>query len=172
MEVSGTSYSIGDQIVHNYYGVGKITDIVTKVLSGKECEYYRVEAINSIYFVPVNNADNDRIRPLTTDEHLEQVLSVLQADPDEMADDYKKRRKRIKSVRASGSLVPMAQLIRDMYFRRSVGKLTDAESRALDQVEERMIQEWAVCEQISPDEARLRMMEMIQGMIQQVPVGD
>lgn len=172
MEVSGLPYTVGDQIVHNYYGVGIITEIVKKELSGKEREYYRVEAKNSVYFVPVNNADNDRIRPLTTDEHLHQVFSVLQADPSEMADDYKQRRKRIKSVRASSSLIPMAQLIRDMYFRQAVGKLTDAESRALDAIEERMIQEWAVCEQISPDEARIRMMDLIQGMIQQVPVGD
>lgn len=172
MEGSGIPYEIGDRIVHSYYGVGEITAIVKKVLNGKERDYYRVEANNSVYFVPVNNADNDRVRPLISDENLEQVLDVLQGHPREMADDYKMRRKRIKNVRASGSLVPMARLIRDMYFRQAVDKLTDAESRALDTIEERMIQEWAACERIQPDEARHRMMQMIQGVIQQVPVGD
>lgn len=172
MDVSAVPYEVGDRIVHSYYGVGKITAVVKKVLGGKEKDYFRVEAKNSTYFVPVKNAENDRVRPLISTEHLDRVRLTLQGDPREMSEDYKVRRKRIKTVSASGSLVTMAKLIRDMYFRQAVDKLTDAESRALDTIEDRIVQEWAACEKIQPEEARQRMMQIIQNVVSQVPVGD
>lgn len=172
MGENGLPYQVGDRIVHSFYGVGEITGIVERVLGDKTMEYYRVEAQNSVYYVPVEKADNNRVRPLISEKALQEVLEILEAGPNEMADDYKKRRKRIKNVRSSGDLQMMAKLIRDMYFRRHVDKLTDAESRALDKIEERMVQEWATCMDINPAQARQDMEAMIRSQFSEAIAGD
>lgn len=169
---NGLPYHVGDRIVHSYYGVGEITGIVERKLGKKTTEYYKVEANNSVYYVPVEKADNKRVRPLASEEALQKVIDTLEARPNEMEDDYKLRRKRIKTVRASGDLEMMAKLIRDMHFRRHVDKLTDAESRALDKIEERLVQEWGACMEINPSEARQNMEAMIRDQFPEATAGD
>jgi CarD family transcriptional regulator len=172
MGKNGLPYEVGDRIVHSFYGVGEITGVVERILGEKNTEYYRVEANNSVYYVPVEKADNSRVRPLISEKALEEVLDILEEVPQEMDDDYKERRKRIKTVRSSGDMVMMAELIRDMYFRRHINKLTDAEARALDKIEERLVQEWATCMDIKPAEARQNMEAMIRDQFPQTTAGD
>lgn len=154
MEKFVLAYEIGDQIVHSFYGVGEITGIVDKKLSDKTIQYFRVETENSTYYLPIEKADNSRVRPLISEDVLQEVKLTLQTNPRIMDDDYKIRRKKIKEVRLSGRIIPMAKLIRDMYFRQVTHKLTDAESRELTHFEEKIIQEWAACEHIGAQEAR------------------
>ena len=72
------------------------------------------------------------------------VVETLAADPQEMASHYQTRRKRIKDVRASGEIVRIARLVRDLTYRRATkGSLTDVERRNLDRLRNRLIIEWA-----------------------------
>lgn len=161
MEKTGLGYEIGDQIVHSYYGVGMITGIVERNLGEKVIRYYRVETKNSTYYLPVEKAWNSRVRPLISEDILQEVKQTLQTNPRIMDEDYKIRRKRIKEVRSSGSIIPMAKIIRDMNFRQATHKLTDAEARELNQFEEKIAQEWAACEEIGIYEA----LECMQSML-------
>ena len=71
------------------------------------------------------------------------------------------RRQRIKTVRATGNLLPMAQLLRDMYVRREIDKLTDAEKRSMDAIEERVLNEWAAVLELKPGQVRDEMRRML-----------
>jgi RNA polymerase-interacting CarD/CdnL/TRCF family regulator len=139
------SYSIGDKIVHAYYGVGQVIDIEDKKLNDKTTTYYVVETRNSTFWLPVEKADNERIRPIASSVTIENnVVEALKADPQEMASHYKTRKKRIKDVRTSGEIVPIARLVRDLTYRRyKKGGLTDTESRSLDRLRSRLTAEWA-----------------------------
>jgi RNA polymerase-interacting CarD/CdnL/TRCF family regulator len=138
-------YSIGDKIVHAYYGVGQVVDIEDKQLNDKTTTYYVVETRNSTFWLPVKKADNERIRPIASSQTIENnVIEALKADPQEMASHYKTRKKRIKDVRTSGEIVPIARLVRDLTYRRfTKGNLTDVESRNLDHLKSHLVSEWA-----------------------------
>jgi RNA polymerase-interacting CarD/CdnL/TRCF family regulator len=138
-------YSIGDKIVHAYYGVGQIIDIEEKILNGKETTYYVVETRNSTFWLPVDKADNDRIRPIASSETFKNnVTETLKADPKDMASHHKARKKRIKDVRLSGEIVPIARLVRDLTYRRFMrGSLTEIENRNLEQLTKRLVTEWS-----------------------------
>jgi CarD family transcriptional regulator len=160
MENTGP-FRIGEQIVHSYYGIGTITGIVEKKLGGETHRYYRAESLDAVYFVPLENADNSRVRQLVSLEKLEKMIKTLRARPVDMNEDYKMRRQRIKTVRATGNLLPMAQLLRDMYVRREIDKLTDAEKRSMDAIEERVLNEWAAVLELKPGQVRDEMRRML-----------
>lgn len=138
-------YSIGDQIVHAHYGVGQIVDTENKIFDGQTTTYYVVETRNSTFWLPIDKADNERIRPIASSEIIEnKVVETLKAAPQKMASHYQTRRKRIKDVRTSGEIVPIARLVRDLTHRRfTKGNLTDVERRNLDRLKNRLASEWA-----------------------------
>ena len=114
-------------------------------MSGKTDTYYVVQTKDSTFWLPVNNADNERTRPLVPPQTIKnKVIETLQDDPQEMASNYQTRRKRIKEVNASGKIVLVAQLVRDLTFRKAKkGSLATLDEKDLEYLKNRLITEWA-----------------------------
>ena len=127
-------YSIGDNIVHSRYGVGEIVDIEDKELFGKTATYYVAKTKDSTFWIPVENANNERTRPVVPSQTIQnEVIEALEDDPHEMASNFKTRRKRIKDVNASGKIVHVAQLVRDLTYRKAQkGNLATLEEKDLE----------------------------------------
>jgi RNA polymerase-interacting CarD/CdnL/TRCF family regulator len=155
-------FNKGDWIVHLYHGVGQIKGVEEKPLNGKMHTYYRVKTYNSILWIPVDNADNDRIRPLSTEEELDEALKALQKPPHEMDPNHSKRKGRIRDVKSDGSLLSICRLVRDLSARRMENRLNATEQRALQRLEDRLVREWSVCKHIGVEEAAQKLNEMLQ----------
>ena len=56
----------------------------------------------------------------------------------------------------------VAKIIRDLYARQVAEKLNDSEERALSQFTDRLISEWSVSKDISTDEARQILTDILQ----------
>ena len=59
-------YSIGDWIVHVYYGVGQILSKENMTLEGTRQMYFRIKTENSSYLLPLTKIDLNRVRPLAS----------------------------------------------------------------------------------------------------------
>lgn len=149
-----TAYTKGDWIVHLYHGVGRVEGIVSKELAGDKAKYYRVKTENKTLFIPVNEFDDERLRPAATKSQLEKAMKILRQEPEEMADDHNERRRRIRRVRDAGSLEEVLKLVRDLSWRRYDKKLNNTEERALRRFKDRLLREWSVAMDTTPDEAR------------------
>lgn len=161
MESKEHDFNIGNRIVHKHYGVGKIKCIEEKSFQGKSHQYFRVEGKDSIFWVPVDAVDNERIRPLASNKKIQQVIETLKSAPNQMADNYKKRSNRIQNVRTKTDLIPIAKLIRDLYARRKNKKLTTVELRNLHSLEDRLLSEWCARQDISVAEARKKLKALV-----------
>ena len=84
--------SDGKWVVHNSYGVGQIRGYETKMINGKEVAYYRVETENSTFWVPLDQLDSDRLRPLSTKGEFKQAIKILELPPREMDPDHTHRK--------------------------------------------------------------------------------
>jgi RNA polymerase-interacting CarD/CdnL/TRCF family regulator len=157
------SFGIGDWIVHIHYGVGQIKRIEKKILNDSEVSYYKVMTKNSVYWIPVDQLDSERLRPISTEDELRQALNILSRPPREMDSDHNNRKRRIKRIHAEGTLISMARLVRDLWARRKRKKRLNAtEERALDHLQERLVTEWSVCNDINIEEARKELQSMLQ----------
>lgn len=76
---------IGDTVLHPRYGVGIIDAIEERRADGKTRDYYVIPkpSISSTIFVPVDDADELGLRPVSSPDKLKQVLEILSGDAKE-----------------------------------------------------------------------------------------
>jgi RNA polymerase-interacting CarD/CdnL/TRCF family regulator len=154
-------YSVNDWIVHQYYGVGQIIEIDEKPLSGKNVEYYRVKTENSTFWIPVDQADNPRIRPLASQKKIREAFKVLREPPKGLDSKHKKWKRRIKKVKSEGSLEDIAQLVRDLTARSNHKKLNFVEEQALKKFKDRLVKEYSLSMGIDVASARSQLYDIL-----------
>ena len=157
MTVDNTQFGKGDWIVHNRYGVGQIKGLEKKAYGGKEKSFYKVKTGNSTFWVPVENVDSSRIRPVASKSRMKRALTALRRTPHSMDKDHNMRKKRIKQVLLDSSLTAIAELLRDLAWRQAVKKLNPTEEDAMSRLQDRFIKEWSVALKISDREARQKL---------------
>ncbi len=147
-------FSKGDWIVHLHHGVGQVRGVVRRRIGGEKTPYYRVRTRDSVLFVPVNEIDGERLRPLASQREFKRAQKILKQPAEEMSDDHTERKRLIREVKADGSLESIARLVRNLTARRIAKKLNNTEERALRQLKRRLVREWSVCRELSVEEAR------------------
>ncbi|HSH05419.1 MAG TPA: CarD family transcriptional regulator [Anaerolineae bacterium] len=140
------TYTQGEWIVHSQYGIGQIKGTDTKRISGEPTDYFRIEAEDSTTFwVPVDQMDHDKIRPLSTQTDIQQVINTLQNPPKKMSSNYKTRQSRIRTTRLRNTPEAIAKLVRDLWgHRRRKGGLNITERRAFRTFKKRLVREWSI----------------------------
>lgn len=137
-------YSVGDWLVHTYYGVGQVKGIETKPLNQKRVRCYRVKTKDSIYWLPLNQDDNTRVRPVTSSRGIRHALKILEELPDNLEQDSKYWQNRVKEVRQDGSLIAISKLVRDLAVVQTRNKLTTTAAQAFEHYKERFLREWSI----------------------------
>ncbi len=162
MSSTSAPFSKGDWIVHAYYGVGQIIGVEHKQIGDKKVKYYKVEARNSTFFVPVKNAENERVRPVASKYMLRKAINILKDKPQELDNDHNQRKRQILDMLGECTLVANAQLVRDLLYRRKSHRLNDHEENTLAKVTARLVREWAISLDLSPEEAQSRFDNLVQ----------
>jgi RNA polymerase-interacting CarD/CdnL/TRCF family regulator len=142
-------YSIGDWIVHLHFGVGQIKKTEVKTLQGESIECFKVQTKAGTYWLPCDQEDNPRVRPITSREGLKRGLEILNKQPRHIDADYKQVKKQIDKVRSDGSFVSIARLVRDLSARSMVKPQNTLEEQTLKSFKERFLKEWSLCMEIS-----------------------
>lgn len=162
MTDNGQAYSKGDWVVHIYYGIGQVKGIEKKHISGKMAEYYRVKTGGSVFWVPVEETDLCRARPLTPPSKLRKAIKALEKPPCEMEPDVKQRQYRIKDARSDGSLLSICRLVRDLSARQVEDSIGQNEKRALDFFKKLLLAEWSVSAEVTVEDAGRQLRDLLE----------
>lgn len=154
-------FNKGDWIVHPVYGVGRIKKLEKKRLDGQRQEYYRVEAGETAYWIPLVGIEESRARKVISQADFRKAVQLLEKPPKTMDANYKVRRKRINDVLTHGLLNPTIRLVRDLWARNRKNRLNDSEKNALRRIMDNLVDEWAITEGISTEEASIQLNEML-----------
>ena len=148
--------------MHAEYGIGQVMGVVKKDISGKMTRYVKIKANQSTFWLPENELDNMAIRPLSTQDQLQEAIACLQQTPIVMPANYKERYKQIQEARTDNSLLSIAQIIRDLRAQsRQKGNLTTSESRAWRALKLQFSEEWAILSGLSTEEAGSRLDQLL-----------
>jgi len=116
------TFEKGDAVVHPDYGAGIVTEVKELAFLGNgKKSYYSIELLGNpetVVMVPVRKADDVGLRPVITESKLKQIWSVLGADPNELPSDHNKRYDRLKTKLYSGDILEIAEVLRDLAWRR------------------------------------------------------
>lgn len=154
-------FSPGDWISHLYHGVGQIECLEKKELNGEEHEYYRVQTRNGVYWIPTDNVETDRIRPVASEKMLKKAISVLKSPAEEMDSKHTTRKSRISQVTKDGDLVGFCRLLRDLQAKRVSDKLNTTEQRAHRKLKKKIAAEWSATREISLQDANQKLNKLL-----------
>ena len=161
MTAKKQEFSSGDWLVHFTHGIGQVRRIEKKTLGGKKAKYFRVENKNSIFWVPVEQAEQSRIRPLASPYQLRKALKILKKPPREETLDYKQRQELIKETRSNGSLPMICELVRDLSAMQAEKSLGENDRRSLTFFKNILLQEWSICADTTIEDAKVQLRELL-----------
>jgi len=147
------SFKKGDWVSHLHHGVGQVEGKEKKSLSGEIVEYYKVQTRNGVYWIPTDNLDPERIRPVVSEKNLQKAISLLESPPEIMESKHTDRKNRINQVSQDGDLEGFCMLLRDLHGKRTADKLNTTEERAHSNIKKKIASEWSATREISLQDA-------------------
>jgi CarD family transcriptional regulator len=148
-------FSIGDKVVHPIHGSGLVTGVEHQELVEGFEHYYVVEIAGRglTVFVPMCKADELGVRPATSRAGLDRILRILYDKPQRLPEDHKTRQSRVQEKLTSGSLIQVAEVVRNLTWQERLERLTRADSRLLGQGRDLLAAEMALVTDSAVDDA-------------------
>jgi len=148
-----TSFRKGDWVSHLHHGVGQVEGKEKKILDGETREYYKVQTRNGVYWIPTDDLDPERIRPVVSEKKLQKSIVILESPPELMDSKHTIRKNRINQVIEEGDLDGFCNLMKDLHGKRAGGKLKTTEQRAHTNIKKKIASEWSATREISLQDA-------------------
>lgn len=137
-------FSVGDNAVYPGYGVGQITAIETKEISGTRLTFYSLKIIDTgmKIMVPKHNAEAVGLRPIISREEASKVIDILKekeirVDNQTWNRRYREYMEKIKT----GSVYEIAEVLRDLFLLKVDKELSFGERKMLDTARNLLLKE-------------------------------
>lgn len=139
-------FDVGEWVVHYFYGVGQVKDIVVKGLGENRQQFYKISTANIDYWLPMDDEQTDHVQPIRSRERFSETLKIMAQAPEKIADHHKSRKTKIQERWRKGSLASRARLLRDLNGRLALEKINFNERQMLENVRSFYIEEWLIAD--------------------------
>jgi len=147
-------FKIGDKAVYPAQGVAKVVGIDTKEINATVISFYVLKVLDSEMqiLVPKEKADQVGLRPVATDEEVDEVFDILREQDVHIDKQTWNRRYRgfMEKIK-TGSLFDVAEVYRDLYRLKSSKVLSFGERKMLDNAKQLIVKELAVARKWSEE---------------------
>lgn len=157
------TFAVGDTVVYPHHGAALIEAVETRVIKGEEREYLvlRVAQGDLIVRVPAANVDLVGVRDVVSQEGLDRVFSVLRQPYTEEPTNWSRRYKANLEKLASGDVIKVAEVVRDLWRRDKDRGLSAGEKRMLVKARQILVSELALAEKTNEDKAESLLDEVL-----------
>ena len=155
-------FKIGDYCVYNTHGVGQITNIQTLEFGKTKFRCYTLffEKDKLTINVPADQMNEDLVRSISDEETVEKAFTILSSGVKKMKGMWSRRAKEYEEKINSGSILSIAEVIRDLTRDTEEADRSFSERTIYDNAVDRISLEYSVLKQISFDEAREKIIEI------------
>ena len=157
------SFSTGDFVVYPTHGVGKVLSITKDTVAGQELELIavRFDKDRMTLRVPMAKAKNSGLRKLSNKNIMDTALETLRSKSKVKRTMWSRRAQEYEAKINSGDPVSIAEVVRDLYRSQSQSDQSYSERQIYEQALGRLASEYAVCNNISSDEATKQLIEIL-----------
>jgi CarD family transcriptional regulator len=151
----GMLFEVGETVVYPRHGAATITEVKTRVIKGTEKLYLtlRVAEGDLTIEVPAENVDLVGVRDVINHEGLDEVFDVLRAPFTEEPTNWSRRYKANLEKLATGEVLRVAEVVRDLWRRDQDKGLSAGEKRMLVKARQVLTAELALAENIDEEKA-------------------
>ena len=150
-------FIVGETVVYPHHGAAKITEVKTRVVKGEDKLYLKLHVSQGdlTIEVPAENVDLVGVRDVIGKEGLEEVFDVLRAPFTEEPTNWSRRYKANLEKLASGDVIKVSEVVRDLWRRDQDRGLSAGEKRMLAKARQILISELALAEKTDEESASL-----------------
>lgn len=144
------SFAIGDTVVYPHHGAALVESIEQRTIKGEQREYLvlRVAQGELTVRVPSDRVDLVGVRDVVDREGLDRVFNVLRQPYTEEPTNWSRRYKANLEKLASGDVIKVAEVVRDLWRRDKDRGLSAGEKRMLAKARQILVSELALAEKI------------------------
>jgi len=146
------TFKVGETVVYPHHGAALIEAIEMRVIKGEEKTYLvlKIAQGDLTVRVPAENVDLVGVRDVVDSAGLDRVFNVLrQPYTEEPTNWYKANLEKL----ASGDVIKVAEVVRDLYRRDLDRGLSAGEKRMLAKAKQILISELALAERTDEEKA-------------------
>jgi CarD family transcriptional regulator len=153
------NFAVGETVVYPHHGAAKIQDIKKRMVRGEEKMYLKLKVAQGdlTIEVPAENVDLVGVRDVVDKAGLEKVFDVLREPYIEEPTNWSRRYKANVEKLASGDVIRVAEVVRDLSRRDTDKGLSAGEKRMLHKARQILVSELALAEKCDEDTAETRL---------------
>ncbi|MEE8408265.1 MAG: CarD family transcriptional regulator [Myxococcota bacterium] len=155
-----TTLRIGDKVVYPAHGVGEVTAIERREISGFDQTFYVLSIMNTgmTVLVPTNNARSTGMREVIDASQVNSVFRTLRRKASKMPKVTwnRKQREYTEKIKA-GSIHGVAEVFRELSLIGANKELSFSERKLLDTVRGLLVTEIACAKACPAEEVQLKM---------------
>jgi CarD family transcriptional regulator len=148
-------FEVGETVVYPHHGAATISEVKKRFIKGEEKLYLtlRVTQGDLTIEVPADNVDLVGVRDVIGREGLDRVFDVLRAPFTEEPTNWSRRYKANLEKLASGDVIKVSEVVRDLWRRDQDRGLSAGEKRMLAKARQILVSELALAEKTDEEKA-------------------
>lgn len=157
------AFTVGETVVYPHHGAATIEAVEVRTIKGVDREYLvlRVAQGDLTVRVPSDNVELVGVRDVVNAEGLERVFDVLRQPYTEEPTNWSRRYKANLEKLASGDVIKVAEVVRDLWRRDKERGLSAGEKRMLAKARQILVSELALAEHTNEDKAEALLDEVL-----------
>jgi CarD family transcriptional regulator len=157
------TFKVGETVVYPHHGAALIEALETRTVQGIDRLYLvlKVAQGDLTVRVPADNAEFVGVRDVVGQDGLERVFDVIRAPFAEEPTNWSRRYKANLEKLASGDVIKVAEVVRDLWRRDKDRGLSAGEKRMLAKARQILVSELALAERTNEDKAEAILDEVL-----------
>ncbi|PID53822.1 MAG: CarD family transcriptional regulator [Micrococcales bacterium] len=149
------AFQVGETVVYPHHGAALIEEIKKRSIRGEEKLYLKLKVAQGdlTIEVPAENCDLVGVRDVVGKDGLNRVFEVLRTPHTEEPTNWSRRFKANLEKLASGDVIKVAEVVRDLWRRDQERGLSAGEKRMLAKARHILISELALAKKTGEEEA-------------------
>ena len=148
-------FEVGETVVYPHHGAAEIIEVSDKKIRGEKQKYLKLRVAQGdlIIQVPAANVEMVGVRDVIDKKGVKQVFDVLRAEFVEEPTNWSRRYKANLEKLASGDVVKVSEVVRDLWRRDQDRGLSAGEKRMLAKARQILISELALARKVDEEKA-------------------
>lgn len=162
-----SSFKAGELAVYPAHGVGKITGVESREVSGVNKRYYILKVLDTeaVIMVPVDNATSVGLRKIVKRSLVPKVYAVLKGKKEIVLENqtWNRRYREYTDKIKSGSVMEVAKVLRDLFHLKFDKELSFGERKMFDTAKNLLVKELSIARKIKEEKIEEELYRILQG---------
>ena len=137
-------FQVGDRVIHRTYGPGQIIQVEDKQVASVTVRYYRVQVKDLTIWVPLAEAEAQRLRNPTPAGEFKKLIKILGKGGEPLAEDRLQRKAQSLGRLQEGRIESTCAVIRDLACFKKQKKLSESDTMILERAQKFLLDEWVI----------------------------